>query len=46
METDPMRQDPGDPSAGALRWWHAYRQDAAAHAGGASPRGVSGGLSV
>jgi hypothetical protein len=23
---------------GALRWWHAYRRDPAAHAGGASPR--------
>jgi hypothetical protein len=23
---------------GALRWWHAYRHDPAAHAGGASPR--------
>jgi hypothetical protein len=23
---------------GALRWWHAYRDDPAAHAGGASPR--------
>ena len=23
---------------GALRWWHAYQQDPAAHAGGASPR--------
>jgi len=23
---------------GALRWWHAYRQDPAVHAGGASPR--------
>ncbi len=23
---------------GALRWWHAYRQDPAAHTGGASPR--------
>ncbi len=23
---------------GALRWWHAYRLDPAAHAGGASPR--------
>ena len=22
----------------ALRWWHTYRQDPAAHAGGASPR--------
>lgn len=22
----------------ALRWWHAYRQDPAAHAGGTSPR--------
>ena len=23
---------------GALRWWHAYQHDPAAHAGGASPR--------
>ena len=23
---------------GALRWWHAYRHDPAAHTGGASPR--------
>jgi hypothetical protein len=23
---------------GVLRWWHAYRDDPAAHAGGASPR--------
>jgi hypothetical protein len=23
---------------GALRWWHAYRHDSAAHAGGVSPR--------
>ena len=23
---------------GTLRWWHAYRHDPAAHAGGASPR--------
>ena len=23
---------------GTLRWWHAYRDDPAAHAGGASPR--------
>lgn len=23
---------------GTLRWWHAYRQDPATHAGGASPR--------
>jgi hypothetical protein len=23
---------------GALRWWHAYRNDPAAHEGGASPR--------
>jgi hypothetical protein len=23
---------------GTFRWWHAYRQDPAAHAGGASPR--------
>jgi hypothetical protein len=23
---------------GVLRWWHAYRRDPAAHAGGASPR--------
>jgi hypothetical protein len=23
---------------GALRWWHAYRRDPVAHAGGASPR--------
>jgi hypothetical protein len=23
---------------GSLRWWHAYRRDPAAHAGGASPR--------
>lgn len=23
---------------GALRWWHAYRHDPAAHAGGVSPR--------
>ena len=25
-------------SFGTLRWWHAYRHDPAAHAGGASPR--------
>jgi len=29
----------------ALRWWHTYRQDPAAHAGGASPR-VLGVLAV
>ena len=23
---------------GSLRWWHTYRRDPAAHAGGASPR--------
>jgi hypothetical protein len=26
---------------GARRWWHAYRHDPAAHAGGASPRALA-----